>query len=77
MEKLWDILVTTKFHFLSNPNLEYPIPGTNNYPTIETKRAMRTGAEEEYHIRGELGRNLPKKKQKGYLDFFIPVPSSF
>jgi hypothetical protein len=38
---------------------------------------MRTGAEEEYHIRGTLGVILPKKKEKGYMDFFIPAPSSF
>ena len=76
MERSWDtivILYCIKIYFW----LEYPIPGTNDYPTIETKRPMRTGAEEEYHIRGELGVILPRKKEKGFMEFFIPAPSSF
>jgi hypothetical protein len=39
---------------------EYEIPGTSNYPTIEAKRQMRTGAEEEYDIRGKLGMHMPR-----------------
>lgn len=48
------------------------IPGTHNYPSIENKRYMRTGAEEEYHIRGALGMNLPKGREKK-KDIFAKV----
>ena len=51
--------------FLKNSQfVEYAIPGTHNYPSIENKRYMRTGAEEEYDTRGALGMNLPKGRVK-------------
>ena len=75
MQKQWDIKVY--FFPIFFKFIAFEIPGTNNYPPICTKKPLRSGAEEEYDIRGELGMVLAKPKQKGYLDFFIQAPSSF
>jgi hypothetical protein len=57
--------------------VEFDIPGISNYPTIETKRALRTGAEEEYQVRGELGVFLKTIKKDQHLDLFKFAPKSF
>ena len=52
--------------------LDFELQGVYNHPPVETKRSLRSGAEEEYSTRGELGMNLPKSPA-----FHLALPETF